>query len=333
MVTGHTRLLAAIELGLEEVPVIILDDLTEDQIKAFRLADNKVAELAEWDMEKLALELEEIQMDMSQFDFEIAPIKVESLEDDDFDPTPPKVPESCKGDIYQLGRHRLMVGDATKEKDMAALMDGTLADMLLTDPPYNVNYQGTAGNIINDNMGDAQFQELLIASFKAADQNMKQGAAFYIWHSDSERLNFQAACHNVNWTVRQVIIWNKSQLVLGRQDYQWKHEPCLYGWKSGAGHYFIDDRTFTTVHTDPQIEISKLKKQEAIELLEKIFEELQTTIIDEDKPSKSDLHPTMKPIKLIGRQINNSTRPDEIILDPFGGSGSTLIAAEQLNRT
>jgi len=272
-------------------------------------------------------------MDMAIFNFEIAPVQVELLDEDDYDPTPPKKPVSIYGEIYQLGRHRLMVGDATIQKDLEDLMNGNLADLVLTDPPYNVNYQGTAGSIINDNMGESQFLEFLTDSFANLDRHMKQGAAFYIWHADSERYNFQAACHRVGWTVRQTLIWNKSSLVMGRQDYHWKHEPCLYGWKSGAAHYFIDDRTFTTVYSDPEIDFNKLKKQEAIDMLIRIFSEIHTSVIDEDKPSKSEYHPTMKPIRLIGRQINNSTKPGDIILDTFGGSGSTLITAEKLNRT
>jgi site-specific DNA-methyltransferase (adenine-specific) len=332
VVTGHTRLKAAIRLGLTEVPVIILDDLTPDQVKAFRLADNKVAEISEWDLEALAIELEAIDMDMSAFDFDITPVKVNQLQEDDYDPEPPKEPTSKRGYIYMLGRHRLMVGDATEPDEVEALMDGKLADLLLTDPPYNVDYEGTAGKIINDNMEDSQFQNFLTDAFAIASNHLKQGGAFYIWHADSERFNFEAACRRAGFEIRQTIIWNKSALVLGRQDYQWKHEPCLYGWKAGAGHYFIDDRSFTTVYQE-ELDIHKLKKDEAIDLLEKIFSKVNATIIDEDRPRKSEYHPTMKPIRLIGRQINNSTKPREIVLDPFGGSGSTLIAAEQLNRS
>lgn len=183
-------------------------------------------------------------------------------------------------------------------------MQGQQVDLLVTDPPYNVDYVGKtkdALKIENDKKSDDDFHKLLVDAFKAADQVMRPGAAFYIWHADSEGLNFRGACREIGWQVRQCLIWNKNTFVLGRQDYQWKHEPCLYGWKDGAAHYFTDDRT-------------------------------QSTVIEEDKPSRSAEHPTMKPIKLLARQIQNSSRPGENVLDMFGGSGSTLITCEQLGR-
>lgn len=347
IVTGHTRLKAAIKLGLEEVPVIVADDLTPDQVKAFRLADNKVAEYAEWDFEALALELKDIEIDMGVFDFE-TPVNAEDLTEDDFEPELPKTPKAKLGDIYKLGRHRLMCGDSTRVEDVEALMDMDLADMICTDPPYNVNY-GAKGElyekkggydtgfkdrkILNDHMEDSQFLAFLTDSFTAGNTVLKPGGAFYIWHSESESYNFRQACLNVGWQVRQCLIWNKNALVLGRQDYQWKHEPCLYGWKDGAAHYFIDDRSYTTVLENQEIDINKLKLAEAKELLRELLgPKVPATVIDENKPTRSAEHPTMKPVKLIGRLINNSTRPGEIVLDLFGGSGSTLIAAEQLNR-
>lgn len=238
IIAGHTRLLAAKKLDMEEVPTIVADDLNEDQIKAFRLADNKVAELANWNSDALEEELEGLQgiIDMEQFGFDDMLQDVEAIvEEDDFDEVLPEEPESELGDIYQLGEHYLMVGDCTKKEDVLKLMDGQKLDLYITDPPYNVNYEGTAGKIQNDNMDDDSFQKFLLGAFKAANEVMHDGAAFYIWHADSEGYNFRAAVKKTGWQLRQTLIWVKNSIVLGRQDYQWKHEPCLYGWKDGGG--------------------------------------------------------------------------------------------------
>lgn len=205
----------------------------------------------------------------------------------------------------------------------------------MTDPPYNVDYTGKtkdALKIQNDKMQDTAFKTFLEDAFRTADAVMKPGAAFYIWHADSEGLNFRSACRDVGWTIRQCLVWVKNVMVLGRQDYQWMHEPCLYGWKDGAGHYFTEDRTRTTVWED-RPDIKNMKKEEMRELLLQIFDgDELTTVLREKKPAVSALHPTMKPIKLIGRLIHNSSRPGENVLDIFGGSGTTLIACEQLGR-
>lgn len=206
--------------------------------------------------------------------------------------------------------------------------------MLLTDPPYNVAYEGGTKDkltILNDNMEDTAFRAFLSDAFKSADEAMKPGAAFYIWHADSEGFNFRFAIRNTEWKLRQCLVWVKNSLVLGRQDYQWKHEPCLYGWKEGT-HYFTADRTQATV-IDDKIDFKKLKKEEMLELLQNIFsDKLPTTVIYEDKPLRNDIHPTMKPIKLMARLVKNSTEPRQSVLDIFGGSGSTLMACEQLDR-
>lgn len=215
------------------------------------------------------------------------------------------------------------------------LLQGQQADLLLTDPPYNVDYVGKtkdALKIENDKKSDSEFHKLLVDAFKAADSCMKPGAAFYIWHADSEGFNFRGACREIGWQVRQCLIWNKNTFVLGRQDYQWKHEPCIYGWKDGAAHYFISDRTKSTVFEGIEKPIEDMKKDELKELLEKFMKEFPSTVIEEKKPSRSEDHPTMKPIALLARQIKNSSRKGEIVLDIFGGSGSTLIACEQLGR-
>ena len=208
--------------------------------------------------------------------------------------------------------------------------------MLLTDPPYNVDYEGKTKDklkIENDKKDDASFFEFLSDAFENAAEALKPGGVWYIFHADSEGENFRHAARENLGKVRQCLVWNKNSIVMGRQDYQWKHEPCLYGWKDGAVHYFIDDRTQATVYEDKGIDFKKLKKDEAIKLLQEIFSDKQsTTVINEDKPQRNEEHPTMKPIKLIARLIRNSTRPGESVLDPFGGSGSTLIACEQLGR-
>ena len=308
IVAGHTRLLAAQKLELKEVPVIKADDLTENQIKAFRIADNKTSEFAEWDMELLEIELEDIDDIFTGFDMEeledlFGSDDNEAIEDD-FDEEPPENPISKRGDIWVLGRHRLMCGDSTSEDDVATLMDGDKADLYLTDPPYNVSYTGKtkdALKIQNDAMSNDNFKQFLVDAFTAADEAMKPGAVFYIWHADSEGYNFRGACFDTGWQVRQCLIWNKNSMVMGRQDYHWKHEPCLYGWKSGAGHLWNADRK-------------------------------QTTVLDFQRPTRSGEHPTMKPVALFDYQIQNNTKGQDIVLDSFMGSGTTIIACEQNGR-
>ena len=310
IVAGHTRYKASKKLNLDEVPCIVADDLSEQQIKAFRLADNKVSELAEWDFSKLEMELAEIELDMSLFSFEELEIKTEDnvSEEDNFNIDEAleeiSTPTTQKGQLWKLGNHYLMCGDSTNKNDVEKLMQGNKADLFLSDPPYNVNYQGKSKErmtILNDDMDSVSFRSFLTDAFKNAFNSMKDGASFYIWYASKEHINFELAINNNEQEVKQVLIWNKNNIVLGRQDYHWKHEPCLYGWKKGAGHNWYSDRK-------------------------------QTTVLDFDKPSKSDLHPTMKPVDLISYQIKNSSQKNNIVLDLFGGSGTTLIACEQLNR-
>lgn len=323
IVAGHTRKKAAQKLGLEKVPCIIADDLSPEQIKAFRVADNKTAELAEWDFEKLEAELYELQelnFDMSDFGFDMSDFEEpKGVEEDDFDVEAEAEaiaePVTKLGDIYQLGSHRLMCGDSTKQEDVTKLMDGKKADLLLTDPPYNValgmggsvdearkRHRRTDGLVImNDKMEDNEFYQFLVKCFSCGRDAIKEGASFYIWHADNEGLNFRAALKDSGLTLRQTLIWNKNTITLGRQDYQWKHEPCLYGWKDGASHKWYSDRC-------------------------------QSTVLDFKKPAKSEDHPTMKPITLFDYQIKNSTKVGDIVLDLFGGSGTTIIACEQNNR-
>ena len=304
IVAGHTRYKAAKKLKLENVPCIVADDLSEQQIKAFRLADNKVAEKAEWDFGLLGEEIEGVfEFDMTDFGFDIL-TEDEEVVEDECEVALPEEPKARPGDIYQLGRHRLMCGDSTLLDNVERLMDGQLADMLLTDPPYNVDYEGKTKDklkIENDKMDNDNFRQFLVDAFSNADMCLKPSAVFYIWHADSEGYNFRGACFDIGWKVRQCLVWNKNSMVMGRQDYQWKHEPCLYGWKDGAGHLWASDRK-------------------------------QTTVIDFNKPSRNDLHPTMKPIALFDYQIKNNTKGGDIVLDLFGGSGTSIMACEQNGR-
>ena len=334
IVAGHTRYAAAKKLGMDAVPCIRANDLNEEQIKAFRLADNKVSELAEWDFDLLNEELADISLDMTQFGFELLSDQDNKEVIEDEAPEPQPEPKSRPGQIYQLGNHRLMCGDSTSIEDVQKLMDGCTADLVVTDPPYNVAIENSKGmKIQNDDMGKSEFLEFLTQAFYNLNAALKPGGVFYVWFASREHINFETALLKNNLEVRQELIWNKNGLILGRQDYQWKHEPCLYGWKEGAPHYFFDDRTQTTVIEDKKPDIKKMKKEEMAKLLEEIYsDKISTTIINEDKPSVNDLHPTMKPIKLIARQVKNSSKIGERVLDLFGGSGSTLITCEQLDR-
>lgn len=304
IVAGHTRLKASKSLGYTEVPCVIADDLTEEQVKAFRLADNKTAELAEWDLEKLTEELQFIDMDMEQFGFEDLEKELEKdIVEDNFDENEPLPinPYAKKGDIFILGKHRLMCGDSTKNEDVKKLVDGKLVDLIVTDPPYNVDYTGTAGKIQNDKQKDEDFSNFLNSAFNNMSEVAKAGASIYVFHADVESLNFLKAFKEANFKLASILIWLKNSFVFGRKDYHSKHEPFLFGWKLGGPHFFIDDHT-------------------------------QSTVWEYDKPKSNDLHPTMKPIPLVTRAVKNSSRQGELVLDLFGGSGSTLIACEQVLR-
>lgn len=305
IIVGHCRYEAAKKLKLKEVPCVVAKNLTEEQVQKYRLLDNKTNE-SDWDMELLADDL--FGLDFEGFDIDWG-IEEEQEEteavEDDFEVELPEEPKSKLGQIYQLGRHRLMCGDSTKQEDVEKLMNGQLADMLLTDPPYNVAYEGKtkdALTIQNDSMDNDSFRKFLVDAFSAANSAMKPGAVFYIWHAGSEGYNFKGACFDIGWKVRQCLIWMKNSMVMGRQDYQWKHEPCLYGWKDGAGHLWASDRK-------------------------------QTTILEFNKPTRNAEHPTMKPIPLFDYQIKNNTKGGDIVLDLFGGSGTTIMAAEQNGRS
>lgn len=336
IVAGHTRLKAAKQLGMSVVPCVVADDLTEEQVKAYRLADNKTAELAEWDDSLLMQELAALAaLDMDVFGFDTLPDMLNEsgeMTDDVFDDVLSDDYEARtkKGDIWLLGKHKLICGDCTDTGTIELLMSSAKADLLLTDPPYNVAVENSEGlTIANDNMSGDAFYEFLTSAFSSADTAMRDGAGYYIWHGESEGLNFRMACESVGWYIKQCIIWVKSQITIGRQDYQWKHEPCLYGWKKGGKHYFIKNRKQATV-IDDEINLEFMTADELRSLIAELIE--PSSIIREDKPTRNAEHPTMKPIPLIKQQIKNSTKRGGIVLDIFGGSGTTLLACEELDR-
>ena len=316
--------------------IVRASQLTEAQKREFIIKDNVA--FGDWDDKALTADFDPDELvDWGLGDIDDTPDEEEAEEDDFGEEDAANAATRCNpGDIWMLGRHRLMCGDSTKEADVAKLMGGEQAHLLLTDPPYNVDYQGGTKDkmkIANDNMDDVAFVGFLTAAFNCAIQAMRPGAAFYVWHADSKGFEFRTALKAVGLTLRETLIWVKNALVLGRQDYQWKHEPCLYGWKDGAAHYFTEDRAQSTVIEDAAVDYRKLKKDELLQIvLELTSDKIPTTVIYENKPTKNDIHPTMKPVKLMARLIRNSTRPKELVLDLFGGSGSTMIAAEQIDR-
>ena len=316
IVAGHGRVMAAKQLGLAEVPTISVGWLTEGQRRAYVIADNQLALTAGWDEAVLAQEVawlqgENFNTDLLGFDADfldglLAEQDATStgLTDQDDAPAVQANAITQPGDVWLMGKHRLMCGDSTSVESVNILTVGGGIDMLLTDPPYNVAYEGKTADALtiqNDSMSDASFRTFLRDAFAAADAAMKAGAVFYIWHADSEGFNFRGACQDVEWKVRQCLVWRKNSMVMGRQDYHWRHEPCLYGWKGGAGHLWASDRK-------------------------------QTTILDFDRPTRSLEHPTMKPVALFEYQMLNNTKGGDLVLDLFGGSGTTAIACEKNGR-
>lgn len=351
IIGGNMRFRAMKELGYKEAPTKILpSDFPVDKARRIILKDNASfgetdfdALLSDWSIEDISSAAIDIP-DIDDPHMEEA----EDAEEDNFDVAGniPKVAQAKDGDIYRLGEHRLICGDSTKQEYINALMDGEAADLLVTDPPYNVDYSGKnealnradggkriQRDIVSDKMDEEAFVSFLMAAFKNANSVMRAGAAFYVWFADNHFTEVWKSLMSNQLNVKQQLIWNKNNLILGRLDYQMKHEPCLYGWKDGAAHYFVDKRNLVTVIEDKK-DLENMSKQEMKDLLEKIFlkQELPSTVIDCDKPQRSADHPTMKPIPLMGRLIANSSRRKDIVLDIFGGSGSTLIASEQLGR-
>ena len=337
LLAGHTRTKAAEKLGMEEVPAIIANDLTEAQEKAFRLADNKTAEIAEWDFEALERELRDIEdIDMALFGFEELDRALEEIEEDkdlNEESEEPKTSRVQKGDVWKLGNHRLMCGDSTNSDDLDLLTQGQEMDLCVTDPPYNVDYEGTAGKIENDNMSDAEFSDFAYKTCMQLKRVLKDGGVYYLWHADGKSTPWRNALIDLDIGARQTLIWVKDRATLSRQDYNWKHEPCLYGWKDGAAHYYCQDFTETTI-LENKPNIKKLNEEELREYARELEDIIAdgSSIIRVDKPEKSELHPTMKPVKLMAKSILNSSEQGDKVIDLFGGSGTTMIACQQTDR-
>ena len=303
---GNMRLRALQFLGFKEIPdtwVKRADMLTEEERKRFIIADNVGFGEHDWDVLQADWDVEELAewgLDMPDWG---EPEQLETAEDD-FNTTPPENPKTVLGDLYEIGEHRLLCGDSTQTDTFEKLMGGDLADMVVTDPPYNVAYEGKTADALtieNDSMGDDQFYKFLYDFYSALTSAVKKGGAIYVWHASSEVINFGKAMVDAGWLLKQQLIWVKNTMVMGRQDYQWKHEPCLYGWLAGGSHKWYSDRK-------------------------------QTTVIEWDKPQRNGEHPTMKPIGLFGYQIENSSKIGDLVLDAFGGSGTAMVACEQLKR-
>ena len=311
ILAGHGRLAAAQKLGLKKVPCVKENHLTETQKRAYIIADNKLSLNAGWDNELLAVELSELEgadfnLDLLGFDeAELSSIfdADKDVSDDDFD-VEKELEEPCfskTGDVWTLGKHRVICGDATKLETFKTLLEDTKVNLVVTDPPYNVNYEGSAGKIKNDNMEDDKFYQFLFNSFVNMEQAMADDASIYVFHADTEGLNFRKAFQDAGFYLSGCCIWKKPSLVLGRSPYQWQHEPCLYGWKKKGKHKWYAGRK-------------------------------ETSVWEFEKPKKNADHPTMKPIALLAYPIKNSSMTNSLVLDPFAGSGSTLIACEQTGR-
>ena len=314
VIAGHGRIAAAKEEGISQVPCVFVDYLTEAQKKAYILADNRMAMDAGWDEELLRIEIEALQgedfdIGLTGFDeSEIADLfgsdDTSGVKDDDYDLSAAleKATFVKRGDIWTVGRHRLMCGDATSSEDVAALMDGKKANLIVTDPPYNVAFESFDGlSIKNDKMANDKFYEFLLSAFKNMAEHLEKGGSAYVFHADTEGLNFRKAFMDAGFHLSGCCIWVKNSLVLGRSDYQWQHEPVLYGFMQNGKHKWYSDRR-------------------------------QTTIWNFAKPKRNANHPTSKPLDLLGYPIGNSTQENAVVIDTFGGSGSTLMACEQMNR-
>lgn len=334
---------AAKQLGMRTVRAVRIEKLSEEELRTLRLAELNAQEKGEWDFEKLYEELSKLnEDDLFLTGFNLEDIEKElGVDGDDIEcieeietPEPKENYYSQSGDIYLLGEHRLMCGDSTNSEDVAKLMNGELADLMITDPPYNINYEGSDGQKIkNDNMSSDEFYDFLYYFYSNAFNHMRAGAAYYIFHADSETISFRKALEDAGFKFSQCLIWVKNGFNLSRQDYNWRHEPCLYGWKLGKEHFFIKDYTQDTILETQEV----LKKKSKEELLKYILElegiiKYHSTIIEENKPLKNDIHPTMKPLKLLARLMANNSKKGWKVLDLFGGSGSTLMTAEQLGR-
>lgn len=305
IIIGHCRYEAAKKLKLEKVPVQVADDLSEEEVKKLRLVDNKTNE-SDWDFNLLRKDLFNLDLDGFDIDWKLPEERKELQEDDyDFDKRYKELEyKSSRGDVWQLGRHRLMCGDSTSSEDVNKLIQMADIDLFITDPPYNVNYtaNGTREGIQNDDFATPEeFTEFLTNAFKNADEHLKAGACFYIYFADKFASEVTQACKNTDWDPRHILIWKKDSLVLGQCDYQYIHEPFIYGFKEGAAHSWFNDRK-------------------------------QVSVVEFPRPKVSKLHPTMKPLALFAYQVQNNTKEGDLVLDLFGGSGTTLIVCEETNR-
>lgn len=361
IIKGHQRRTVMMDLGIKEAEVVVLNIRDKNKEKQANIALNKIT--GRWDDLKLKDLL--LDLDLNGYDLESTGFNMGELEnlcvdleqdieaeEDDFDSDEQyesiKEPTTKRGDIWLLGKHRLMCGDSTSTNDVSKLMAGEETDLVITDPPYNIDYgkktrflkeygqnRNCREDILNDKMEDEDFLEFLQAFYDSAKSVMRPGAVIYVFHPDSLGEFFRGTMRRAGLKLSQCLIWEKNQFVLGRNDYQWIHEPILYGWKEGAGHYFIDNRTkITTIAPDEEPDLESMSKKDLITYISEFQESFQngTSIIRENKPQKSKLHPTMKPVSLIGTLMKNSSKPNWKVTDFFGGSGSTLMAAEQLGR-
>ena len=354
IIAGHGRILAARQVGLTEVPVMVARGWSDEDRRLYTLADNRLAETSEWDADLLRLEIDQLLADgldddLSQFGFSAAELDallpgalVETgagLTDDDDVPEPPASSITKPGDVWLLGEHRLVCGDSTSADVLARACGGRSVDACWTDPPYNVAYSTSAGSIANDDLPDEDFRAFLVAAFAAAAQ-LRPGAPIYVAHADTEGLNFRAAFAAAGFKLSGCLVWVKSSLVLGRSDYQWRHEPILYGWKPGAAHDWYGGRKQTTVSEGGQVRWmpdgtlhvdvagqTLVIRGDGLEV-----DAIETSVVRVERPKKNPDHPTMKPVSLIALQLENSTKRGDVVLDPFGGSGSTLIACQKLGR-
>lgn len=351
ILAGHGRVLAAQLLGLAIVPTLDVSHLTAAQRKAYVLADNKIAENAGWDLDLLKTELQDLDaqgFDLSLTGFsdkELGELMAITPDDSDQDPDEvpdtPDIPHTAPGDMWLLGPHRILCGDSCSIDAWDTLMGSEKADIVWTDPPYNVAYESKlAGSIKNDDMDDAQFRQFLIDAHTCLFAVMKSGAAIYVAHADTEGLNFRAAFHAAGLKLSGCLIWRKDSLVLGRSDYQWQHEPILYGWKPGSAHKWYGGRKNTTVmelgmespfvrQADGSYAIA-MGDRVLVVAADVVVEDMSTSILRHDKPKRSAEHPTMKPVALVERMLKHNARPREIVVDAFSGSGTTLMAAERL---
>ena len=353
IIAGNKSQKAAIKAGIKKVRVIETDgteliavkrtdvSIDSEHGRKLAIADNATSQVnLAWDEAEIRSVTDGLDIDISEWGVALqdaaCPLDEAEATEDDFNEDEDEVETIVKqGDIWRLGDHRLMCGDSTSETDMLALMGDDRADLWLTDPPYNVAVENSQGmTIANDNLENSEFRRFLVGAFGAAKAVLADGCPFYIWFASKEHINFEGALNDNGLRVRQELVWNKNHFILGRAHYQWKHEPCLYGWKGDACRYFIGVRNRASVIQDEEeINIDKMKASEMRALLHKIYEDrIPTTVVDCPRPTKDADHPTMKPVRLFGYQMQNSSKPGDIVLDSFGGSGTTIVAAEQLGR-